>query len=134
MKEILNRDSDIRIDGKLIGSLTCGGKVIIGPNGAIDGDIKCKNALIEGSFNGLLSVVDTLTVNQGAKIKGDVTTEKLVVHSGAEFNVTCSMGESRKQTKSSISARKEPKKVPLETSSKDEILSFADTPIKKKVN
>ena len=122
----IKSDSDIRIDGKLTGSLDCKGKVIIGPKGAIDGDIRCQNALIEGSFSGLLSVADTLTVNQTAKIKGDINTEKLVVHSGAEFNVACSMG-------SSIKPKAAPKKVSLD-SKREEVISFADNPISKKVN
>ena len=128
----IKSESDIRIDGKLIGSLHCDGKVIIGPKGSIEGDIKCQNALIEGGFNGLLSVSDTLTVNQTAKIKGDVSTDKLVVHSGAEFNVSCSMGEAIRQKKQSTFAQKGPQKVSLDSSPKDEILSFADSPIKKK--
>ncbi len=121
----IKSDSDIRIDGKLIGSLDCQGKVIIGPKGAIDGDIRCQNALIEGDFSGLLSVVDTLTVNQTAKIKGDVNTEKLVVHSGAVFNVSCSMGSAVKMKSHT------PKKVPLE-STKEELISFAENPISAK--
>ncbi len=89
--------NDIRIDGALVGTLDCQGRVIIGPKGKIEGDIQCSNALIEGSFNGLLSVSDTLTVNESAKIAGDINTDKLIVHSGAVFNVACNMGVKSKQ-------------------------------------
>lgn len=123
----IKSDSDIRIDGKLIGSLDCAGKVIIGPKGAIDGDIRCNNALVEGSFSGLLSVQDTLTVNQSAKITGDINTEKLVVHSGAVFNVSCSMGSANKPGK-----KDRPTKVPLESSAKEELISFTENPITSK--
>ncbi len=123
----IKSDSDIRIDGKLIGSLDCTGKVIIGPKGAIDGDIRCNNALVEGSFSGLLSVQDTLTVNQSAKITGDINTDKLVVHSGAVFNVSCSMGSAKAGKKD------RPIKVPLESpAKKEELISFTDNPITSK--
>ena len=48
----VNATNDIRIDGELKGSLFCKGRVIIGPEGRIDGDISCQNAVIEGTFIG----------------------------------------------------------------------------------
>lgn len=124
----IKSDSDIRIDGKLVGSLDCAGRVIIGPKGEIDGDIRCKNALVEGTFSGLLSVTDTLTVNQTARIKGDINTEKLVVHSGAVFNVTCNMGGVKSIKKEKLT------KIPLEApTKKEEVISFTDNPINTKI-
>jgi len=43
-------NNDIRIDGSLSGVLNCKGRVIIGPEGSVDGEIKCQNAVIEGKF------------------------------------------------------------------------------------
>jgi len=88
----LQADKDIRIDGTLKGSLTCKGKVIIGPTGNIIGDITCENAVIEGRFEGILIVGDVLHVKETAKIEGDVSTQKLIVQPGSIFNVKCKMG------------------------------------------
>ena len=87
-------ESDIRIDGTIKGSLTCDAKVIIGPSGFVEGEIKCENAVIEGRFEGNLSVTDLLNVRETAYIQGDVRTNKLIVQSGAVFNVGCKMGSS----------------------------------------
>ncbi|HMQ07001.1 MAG TPA: polymer-forming cytoskeletal protein [Saprospiraceae bacterium] len=84
--------SDIRIDGELVGTLQCKGRVIIGPGGKVEGDIHCQNAVIEGTFNGVIEVVEVLNVRETAKIEGDVNTGKLVVQPGAIFNVSCNMG------------------------------------------
>lgn len=88
----IQADKDIRIDGTLKGTLTCKGKVIIGPTGYISGDITCENAVIEGRFEGVLIVGDVLHVKETAKIEGDVSTQKLVVQPGSIFNVKCKMG------------------------------------------
>jgi cytoskeletal protein CcmA (bactofilin family) len=88
----LQADKDIRIDGTLKGTLTCKGKVIIGPTGNIIGDITCENAVIEGRFEGILIVGDVLHVKETAKIEGDVSTQKLIVQPGSIFNVKCKMG------------------------------------------
>lgn len=103
-------ESDIRIDGMVVGSVQCKGKVVVGSTGQIDGDIQCKNAVIEGRFTGTLVVSELLQVKETAIIEGDVSTAKLLVHAGSTFNVTCRMGAQRtKEIK-----REEP--VPLELS------------------
>lgn len=87
----LRCDSDLRVDGTIKGKLTCKSKVIIGPTGMVDGEIRCENAVIEGQFKGNLSVKELLNVRETATVEGEVTTNKLLVQSGAKFNVTCKM-------------------------------------------
>ncbi len=87
--------SDIRIDGTITGTLHCTGKVIIGQEGKVVGDIQCENAVVEGSFDGTLNVSSTLNVKETASIKGDINTNKLLVQNGAVFNVSCNMGGSK---------------------------------------
>lgn len=84
--------SDIRIDGVIKGNLDCTSKVIIGPTGEVIGEIKCKNAVIEGKFNGHLFVDELLNIREKAHIEGEISTGKLIVQSGAVFNVSCVMG------------------------------------------
>ncbi|MEY3420564.1 MAG: hypothetical protein RIR48_849 [Bacteroidota bacterium] len=88
----ISATNDIRIDGILIGKLECKGRVIVGPQGKIEGDVKCVNAIIEGAFTGNIEVNELLTVKETATINGDIITDKLMVHTGAIFNVSCSMG------------------------------------------
>ena len=85
-------ESDIRIDGTIKGKLFCDAKVIIGPSGTVEGEIRCENAVIEGKFEGTLEVKELLNVREQASISGEVSTGKLIVQSGATFNVTCTMG------------------------------------------
>lgn len=92
IKGTINASSDIRIDGKITGTLNCSGRVIIGQQGSVKGDIFCQNAVIEGKFDGKLEVNETLSVKETAEVKGDINTQKLMVQNGAVFNVNCNMG------------------------------------------
>jgi len=83
--------ADFRLDGELIGNFTSSGKIVIGPAGSITGDIKCKNADIEGRFNGRIDVEELLSVKAKAQITGEVVVGKLAVEPGAEFTATCAM-------------------------------------------
>jgi len=75
--------SDFRVDGTIKGDLICESKVIIGPNGKVSGDIKCKNAMIEGHFDGNLTVSDLLNIREKASVSGKVRYGKLIVQPGA---------------------------------------------------
>jgi len=88
----ITTNNDIRIDGTLIGTLNCKGKVIIGIKGKVEGEIECQNAVIEGNFNGKIRVSELMIVQESARIEGDVLTEKLQVEPGAIYNVKCVMG------------------------------------------
>lgn len=87
----LRCESDLRVDGTIKGKLICQAKVIIGPSGMVDGEIRCQNAVIEGRFKGMLFVSELLNVRETAEVEGEITTNKLLVQSGAKFNVACHM-------------------------------------------
>ncbi len=89
----LSADTDIRIDGYLKGMLSCKGKVIIGPKGNIEGEIKAQNAVIEGKFKGTIHVEDLLQVKETAIVEGEINTDKLSVSPGAKFNVMSKMSQ-----------------------------------------
>ncbi|MFK7755511.1 MAG: polymer-forming cytoskeletal protein [Flavobacteriales bacterium] len=85
--------SNIRIDGKLDGSVTTSGKLVLGSSGVVTGDVFCENAEIEGKVTGKLSVKQLLSLKVSAKIEGDIYTDKISIEPGAVFTGTCSMGK-----------------------------------------
>jgi cytoskeletal protein CcmA (bactofilin family) len=87
----LQAGGDIRIDGKLTGNLNCEGKLIIGPQGQIDGDVTCVNAAIEGGFKGNLIVKDMLTLQATAKVEGDIRANKMAILAGCQISGTCTI-------------------------------------------
>ena len=105
---ILQAESDIRIDGTITGKLLCAAKVILGPESVMEGDIKCKQAVIEGKFSGQLFVEELLNVRETAVIDGDVHVGKLIVQPGAKFNVICNMGALPKDIKPKSASTKQP--------------------------
>jgi cytoskeletal protein CcmA (bactofilin family) len=83
--------ADFRLDGNLIGNFQSGGKIVIGPAGSVTGDIVCKNADIEGKFDGKMQITEFLNVKSKASIHGEVTVGKLSVEPGADFSASCIM-------------------------------------------
>jgi cytoskeletal protein CcmA (bactofilin family) len=91
MEGNLTCNQDLRIDGTATGTIVCKAKLIIGPSGTVEGEIQCQNAVIEGLFKGKIAVTEILHVRETAEVNGEITTGKLIVQSGAKFNVACKM-------------------------------------------
>jgi cytoskeletal protein CcmA (bactofilin family) len=83
--------ADFRLDGELVGNFFSKGKIVIGPAGSVTGDIKCKNADIEGRFNGRIEVSELLNIKSKAHILGEVIVGRLSVEPGAGFSASCIM-------------------------------------------
>lgn len=95
-------NSDIRIDGHINGKLFCEAKVIIGPTGKVEGEIRCQNAVIEGQFKGALTVKELLNIRETAKVQGDISYTKLIVQPGGLIEGTLSTGGLKKTDTKSI--------------------------------
>lgn len=88
----IKSDNDIRVDGKMKGTLTSKSKVVIGATGIVDGDMICDNADISGKVFGKVEVSDLLFLKSTGYLEGDIVTGKLVVEAGARFTGSCKMG------------------------------------------
>ncbi len=89
----INSNGDIRVDGKITGTIVSKAKVAVGPTGEVIGDIVCKNADISGKIKGKINISELLFLKSTSVLEGSVKTEKLVIESGAKFNGDCKMGK-----------------------------------------
>ena len=90
---------DIRVDGILKGSVITEGKVVLGKEGVIEGDIECSTADISGVIKAKITVSQLLSLKTSSKLNGDIITNKLSIEPGAEFTGSCSMGAVIKEIK-----------------------------------
>lgn len=87
---------DIRVEGKVIGTITCDAKLVIGEHGSVEGYVDARNAYIAGSVVGQVVVRELLQLQEKGKIEGDIFTQKLSVQIGASFTGNCRMGQDAK--------------------------------------
>jgi len=100
---------DIRIDGTLKGSVSTEGKVVLGREGVIEGDVACKNADISGTLKAKITVSQLLSLKASSKLNGDIITNKPSIEPGASFTGSCSMGAVIKDIKDAGNSEKKEK-------------------------
>lgn len=97
----IQSSGDVRIDGILNGNITINGRLVIGANGKIEGNVICQNADVSGEIKGKVQVAEMLALKATAKILGDIVTGKISIEPGAVFTGTCNMGAIVKNINSS---------------------------------
>jgi len=99
VKGDITSDGDFRIVGKLIGTIQSKGKVVIGKNGSVEGDVFCKNADISGTVKGTMKVDELLSLTSSSSLEGQITVGRISIEAGANFSGQCNMSNNHVQTK-----------------------------------
>lgn len=92
LKGDINSNSDLRIDGTIIGNINSSAKIIIGSTGVVEGDIVGNNADVLGKVSGNIRVRELLQLRGQSVVTGNLYAGKLQVEPSATFNGQCHMG------------------------------------------
>lgn len=92
LKGDIHSNSDLRIDGTIIGNIHSSAKVVIGANGVVEGDISGNQADVIGKVSGNIRAKDLLQLRGDSTVTGNVYAGKLQIEPSAVFNGECHMG------------------------------------------
>jgi len=87
----INSPNDIRIDGQFEGKIISSGRVVIGENAMVKGDIISADIDVWGTVEGNISAKDMLSFKSGCSIKGNIQVHRLSVELDSEFNGSSKM-------------------------------------------
>ena len=82
VKGELSFENYIRIDGEFEGELLSEGKLHIGPNGRVRSNISLREAIIEGTLEGNITVKERLELRGEARVLGDIEARLLTIDEG----------------------------------------------------
>lgn len=92
LKGDISSNSDLRVDGTVIGNITSTSKIIIGSTGVVEGDITGNQADITGKVSGSIRSKELLQLRGQCVVTGNLYAGKLQVEPSATFNGQCHMG------------------------------------------
>ncbi|MBK9568711.1 MAG: polymer-forming cytoskeletal protein [Chitinophagaceae bacterium] len=92
LKGDISSNSDLRIDGTVIGNINSSAKIIIGNTGVVEGDIAGNQADIVGKVSGNIRAKELLQLRGDCMVTGNLYAGKLQIEPTATFNGQCHMG------------------------------------------
>ena len=75
---------ELLIEGKVSGDIL-GDNLTLGPSAKVDGKIIVKVIIVQGSFTGFIRS-DTVKLDAGSTVKGDIEHSEISIETGANFN------------------------------------------------
>jgi cytoskeletal protein CcmA (bactofilin family) len=92
LKGDISSNSDLRIDGTIIGNIQSSAKIIIGASGVVEGDINGNQADVVGKVSGNIRAKELLQLRGESVVEGNLYAGKLQIEPSATFNGQCHMG------------------------------------------
>jgi cytoskeletal protein CcmA (bactofilin family) len=92
LKGDISSNSDLRIDGTIIGNISSSAKIVIGNSGVVEGDIIGTQADIVGKVSGNIRTKELLQLRGECVVTGNLFAGKLQIEPSATFNGQCHMG------------------------------------------
>jgi len=89
----IKAESDLMIDGQIEGHIVCNGKIVIGPNGCVKGNIESVSLESMGKIYGDLAISDIVVLKASSYYKGEIVARNIEIESGASFFGNCRMDE-----------------------------------------
>jgi len=92
IKGELTGNEDLTIDGTVEGNIQLkDNSLTIGPNGNIKADINAKKVTIIGEVQGNVTAEETVEIRESGKLRGNITTPRLIIADGAFFKGSVEM-------------------------------------------
>jgi cytoskeletal protein CcmA (bactofilin family) len=92
LEGLIYTDGDIRVEGKIIGTLVCKAKLVLGASGVIEGNVDALNAAIAGTVKGNLIIRDMGQMQETGKVEGDLVAAKMSMQMGSIIAGTMKTG------------------------------------------
>ena len=89
----------VRIDCRFLGTIISDGKLILGKEANVEGNIAVADLVVHGSFSGEAVISSRAVLHQGAQVSGTLTTRALVMEDGANLQGELYMGNDAERTR-----------------------------------
>ncbi len=77
--------SELVIDGEVDGEIDSGGRLTVGKNARIRGEIRTKSVIVQGTVEGNITAAERCELQAGCTLRGDIEAPRLIVDEDATF-------------------------------------------------
>jgi cytoskeletal protein CcmA (bactofilin family) len=84
--------NELLIDGQVEGKINSTGRLTIGKNGRIRGEVRAKSVTVQGTVNGNIFADERCELQAGCTLRGDIEAPRFVVDENATFLGSAKVG------------------------------------------
>lgn len=91
----LQAGEDLVVHGQVNGTISQGTRVTVGPKGFVSADIRSAHIHVEGRVEGNLLATKSVTIEESASLRGNITAPAVSIRPGAVFTGAIDMDAAR---------------------------------------
>jgi cytoskeletal protein CcmA (bactofilin family) len=76
---------ELVIDGKVNGKINATGRLVIGKNARVRGEVRVKSVTVQGTIEGNVFASERCVLEPGATLRGDIESPRLALDENASF-------------------------------------------------
>jgi cytoskeletal protein CcmA (bactofilin family) len=84
-------EEDLRIEGRVEGAVSLTETLFVAEGGVVAAKVAARDVVVSGIVVGNVSATNSVTLNPGAKLVGDIATPRLIISDGAAFRGNVAM-------------------------------------------
>jgi len=81
----LTGEEDLVVEGRVEGSLALAGHLIVAESGVLEADLDVQSVEVHGEVRGDIVASESITIDKGANVSGNVRAPRVIIHDGAQF-------------------------------------------------
>jgi cytoskeletal protein CcmA (bactofilin family) len=85
-------EEDLRVEGRVEGSVNLSETLHIAAQGIVVAQVEARDVVVSGVVVGNVTATDSVTLNPGAKLIGDIAAPRIIIADGAAFRGNVAMG------------------------------------------
>lgn len=78
-------EEDLRVEGRIEGSIALTETLYVEPSGVVIAEVEARDVVVSGVIIGDVTAANSVTLNKGAKLVGNIRTPRLIIADGASF-------------------------------------------------
>ena len=82
----LSGQEDLVIEGRVEGSVSLAGHLIIAETGEVEADLDIESIAVLGQVRGDIVASRSITIERGAQVSGNVRAPRVIINDGAHFD------------------------------------------------
>ncbi|HEX7118949.1 MAG TPA: polymer-forming cytoskeletal protein [Longimicrobiales bacterium] len=79
------------VNGRLHGAIQSTSSIVVGPTAVVDAEVRARSVTVRGTVVGDITADDSIHVERGARVAGNLTAPEVVIDPGADFEGACRM-------------------------------------------
>ncbi|MCH9683857.1 MAG: polymer-forming cytoskeletal protein [Deltaproteobacteria bacterium] len=81
----LTGEEDLVVEGRVEGSIALAGHLIVAESGVVEADVDVQSIEVHGEIRGDIVASQSITIDKGAHVAGNVRAPRVIIHDGAQF-------------------------------------------------